>query len=155
MIRPAQVSDTPGLVSLASSSGLFQEADEPAIRAMLDQYHSEKIHHAHQILTFERAGAIVGMAYFAPKEFADRVWELLMIAVDATHHRQGIGSELLLAVESHLRSQGGRLLLIETSSKSSFERTREFYRKHGYANVAHIPDYFTDGDGKASFLKRL
>ncbi len=97
----------------------------------------------------------MGIAYFAPKEFTDRVWELLMIAVDAPRHRQGIGSTMLLAVEEAVRAANGRLLLIETSDKSSFERTRLFYRKHGYSEVARIPDFFADGDGKASFIKRL
>jgi len=42
-----------------------------------------------------------------------------------------------------------------STSKSSFERTRQFYRKHGYSEVAHIPDFFANGDGKASFVKRM
>jgi ribosomal protein S18 acetylase RimI-like enzyme len=75
--------------------------------------------------------------------------------VDASRHRKGIGSNMLLAVEDAVRSLNGRLLLIETSDKSSFERTRLFYRKHNYSEVAHIPDYFADGDGKASFIKRI
>ena len=78
-----------------------------------------------------------------------------MIAVDAPRHRQGIGSTMLLEVEEAVRAANGRLLLIETSDKSSFQRTRRFYRKHGYAEVAHLLDFFADGDGKASFIKRL
>ena len=77
-----------------------------------------------------------------------------MIAVDAPA-TSGIGSQMLQAVENAVRAVNGRLLLIETSDKASFERTRQFYRKHGYSEVAHIPDYVTDGDGKASFIKRM
>jgi GNAT superfamily N-acetyltransferase len=69
---------------------------------------------------------LVGIGYFAPKVFTDRVWELLMIAVDEVRQRQGIGSTMLLAVEEAVRELNGRLLLIETSDKSSFERTRSF-----------------------------
>ena len=116
---------------------------------------STKIASGHQILTCDEGGTLLGIAYFAPKEFTDRVWELMMIAVDAPRHRQGIGSRMLQAVEDAVRDVNGRLLLIETSDKSSFERTWLFYRKHGYTEVAHIPDYFADGDGKASFIKRI
>jgi GNAT superfamily N-acetyltransferase len=101
-----------------------------------------------------RGGTPVGVAYFAPKAFTDRVWELLMIAVDAPRRGLGIGSKLLRAFEEAARAANGRLLLIETSSKSGFERTRRFYAVHGYSEVAHIPDFFADGDGKASFIKR-
>lgn len=152
LINPA---DTPSLVALALSSGLFQAEDLGAIQTMLDDYHSDKVGSGRQILTFDESGTLLGMAYFCPKEFTDRVWELLMIVVDATRQRQGIGSRILLAVEEAIRFVNGRLLLIETSDKSSFERTRQFYRKHGYSEVSRIPDYYTDGDGKASFVKRI
>ena len=155
MIRSVVPADTPALVALSGSSGLFKPDELDAIRAMLEDYHASKVGQGHRILTFDEGGDPLGIAYFAQREFADRVWELLMIAVDAPRHRQGIGSRLLLAVEGEVRAADGRLLLIETSDQSSFERTRRFYRKHGYAEVARIPDYFSDGDGKATFLKRL
>lgn len=155
MIRPIVPPDTPALVALSASSGLFRPDDSDAIRGMLDEYHATNAAAGHRIIAYEDGGTPVGVAYFAPKAFTDRVWELLMIAVDAPRHRQGIGSRMLLAVEEAVRASGGRLLLIETSDQSGFERTRQFYRKHGYAEVARIPDYFADGDGKASFVKRL
>lgn len=155
MIRPIVPADSPALVALSGSSGLFKPDELDAIQGMLDEYHATNAANGHNILTYEDGGTLVGIAYFAPKVFTDRVWELLMIAVDEPRHRQGIGSKMLLAVEDAVRVLNGRLLLIETSDKSSFERTRLFYRKHGYTEVARIPDYFTDGDGKASFIKRF
>ena len=155
MIRPIVPADTPALVALSGSSGLFRPDELDAVQGMLDEYHATNAANGHRILAYEDGGTPVGIAYYAPKEFTDRVWELLMIAVDAPRHRRGIGSTMLLAVEQAVRAANGRLLLIETSDKSSFERTRQFYRKHGYSEVAHIPDFFADGDGKASFIKRL
>ncbi len=145
----------PVLIDLSASSGLFKPDELDAVRAMLDECFNTNAANGHQIITSGEGDTLVGMAYFVPKESTDRVWELLMIAVDAPRHRQGIGSAMLLAVETAVRVSNGRLLLIETSSQSSFERTRQFYRKHGYTEVAHIPDYFADGDGKESFIKRL
>lgn len=155
MIRPIVPKDTGAVAALCCSSGLFKPDELGAIEGMLDEYHSIKIHNGHSILAWDERGSLIGVVYFAPREFTDRVWELLMIAVDARRHREGIGSRMLLAVEEAVRTADCRLLLIETSSMSSFERTRLFYRKHGYSEVAHIPDYFTDGDGKASFTKRI
>lgn len=155
MIRPIVPADTPALVALSGSSGLFQPSELDAIQEMLDEYHAANAANGHNIIAFEEHGALLGVAYFAPKAFADRLWELLMIAVDEPRQRQGIGSKLLLAVEDAVRALDGRMLLIETSDKSSFARTRQFYRRHAYAEVARIPDFFADGDGKASFIKRI
>jgi ribosomal protein S18 acetylase RimI-like enzyme len=153
-MRPVVPTDTPALVALSCSSGLFKPDEADAVRGMLDEYHSANAGGG-QIHVWDEGGTAVGVVYFAPKPFADRVWELMMIAVDARRHRQGVGSKMLVEVEETVRAADGRLLIIETSSTSGFERTRQFYRKHGYDEVAHIPDYFTDGDGKASFVKRL
>ncbi len=133
---------------------MFQPEELEAVQQMLDHYHLTDIANGHQILTYDDGGRLAGLAYFAPREFADRVWELLMIAVDAGCHRQGIGSRLLLAVEEAVRVTNGRLLLIETSSRSDFAGARQFNRRHGYTDVAHIPDFFAEGDGKTSFVKR-
>ena len=155
MIRSVTPADTPALVALSGSSGMFKPEELWAIQGMLDEYHANVTSSGHQMSAYDEGPELVGMAYFVPKEFTDRVWELLMIGVDAPRHRQGVGSQLLEAVEKAVRAADGRLLLIETSDKASFERTRQFYRKHGYSEVAHIPDYFTDGDGKVSFIKRV
>jgi ribosomal protein S18 acetylase RimI-like enzyme len=154
MIRPIVPPYTPALVALSASSGLFKPDDSDAIRGMLDEYHATNAAAGHRMIAYEDGGTPVGVAYIAPKAFTNRVWELLMIAVDAPRPRQGVGSRMLSTVEEAVRASGGRLLLIETSDQSGFERTRQFYRKHGYAEVARIPDYFADGDGKASFVKR-
>ncbi|MFM7869628.1 MAG: hypothetical protein ACKPHU_35870 [Planctomycetaceae bacterium] len=41
------------------------------------------------------------------------------------------------------------------SERGSFERTRQIYRRHGYVEAARIPDYFSDCDGKVSFVRRM
>ena len=155
MIRPTTVADSPALVALSASSGLFKTDELGAIQAMLEEYHANLASSGHQMLAYDDGGALIAVVYFAPKEFTDRVWELLMIAVDASHQRRGVGSQMLKAVEAAVQRAHGRLLLIETSDLASFERTRRFYAKHGYTEVAHIPDYFCDGEGKASFIKRV
>jgi GNAT superfamily N-acetyltransferase len=155
MIRPIVPADNAALVALSASSGLFRLDEHEAIQGALEEYHTSGASHGHQILLYEDRDVPVGMAWYAPRAFTDRVWELLMIAVDEPRQRQGIGSQLLLAVEVAVRRQHGRLMLIETSDKASFGRTRQFYSRHGYSEVARIPDYFADGDGKASFIKRI
>lgn len=154
MLRAINQADTDTVVQLSCGSGLFAAEEADSLHGMLEEYFSTNSGGG-EIQLWETEGRAQGVIYFTPRPFADRVWEILMIAVDTPYQRTGIGSKMLVAVEDIVRKADGRLMLIETSSKSSFERTRSFYRKHGYNEVAHIPDYFSDGDGKASFLKRL
>ena len=68
---------------------------------------------------------------------------------------RGIGGQLLRYTEARVRESAGRLLLIETSSLPKFDPTRAFCAYHGYREVARIPDFYTDGDSRVIFAKRL
>ncbi len=140
-LRAVTEVDVAEFLRVSESSGLFRAEEQGAVEQT--------------ILVYESGGVLRGVVCFTERPFADRVWELQMIAVDGAEQRRGIGSLMLGSVEAEVRQRGGRLLLIETSDQGSFERTRQFYRRHGYSEAARIPDYFADGDGKVSFVRRL
>ena len=95
MIRSISPSDNDAIVSLSIRSGLFSVEESSGIHEMLDEYHGMDAENGHKILIWEESERLVGIVYFSPRPFADRVWELLMIAVDESHHREGYGSKLL------------------------------------------------------------
>ncbi|WP_298196340.1 GNAT family N-acetyltransferase [Novosphingobium sp.] len=101
------------------------------------------------------AGGVMGVAYYQPEPLTDGTWNLLLIAVQPPAHGQGIGTALMRAVETDLASRGGRLLLVETSGKPEFERTRAFYAGLGYQREAVIRDYYAAGDDKVVFAKLI
>lgn len=101
------------------------------------------------------AGGVKGVAYYQPEPLTDGTWNLLLIAVEPADHGRGIGTALMEAVEADLASRGGRLLLVETSGKLTFERTRRFYAGLGYRREAVIRDYYAAGDDKIVFAKPL
>ncbi len=47
------------------------------------------------------------------------------------------------------------MLLVDTSGTSQYDRTRDFYVRCGYTQVARVPDYGTDDDDLVVFAKRL
>ena len=89
-----------------------------------------------------------------PASMTDRTWHLWWIAVAQTQAK-GVGGELLRHVEDSIRQEGGRLLLIETSSLASYQPTRRFYLKHHYQNYAVLADFYGDGHDMVIFSKRL
>ena len=83
----------------------------------------------------------------------DQTWNLQLIAIRPDRQGQGRGTKLLRYVEQMLTAQGGRILLVETSS--SLERTQAFYHKCGYEQVACIRDFYAAGYDKIVFRKVL
>jgi hypothetical protein len=61
----------------------------------------------------------------------------------------------MACAEAKIREARGRLIIIETSSLESYQKTRRFYAKHGYQTIARLPDFYAPGDDKLILQKRL
>ncbi len=156
-LRTAAPVDTPALVALAVATELFAPDEVGPLREMLDDLHAGRSGADHRVEVWadDPTGPPVGVVYFGPNDMTDRTWDLLWIAVSPDRQGRGIGGELVRFTEAHIRAAGGRMLVIDTSSLPRFEATHAFYGKHGYAEVARIPDYYADGDSKVIFAKRI
>ena len=131
---------------------MFLPHEVDPVREVLDNCPAD---HRVEVWVNDPTGMPIGVVYFGPDTMTDRKWDLWMIAVAPDRQGQGIGGELLRFTEAHVRTGGGRLLLIETSSLTKYDATRVFYGKHGYAEVACIPDFYADGDSKVIYAKRI
>ena len=98
---------------------------------------------------------VQGMVVFGPTPKTDGVWDLYWIAVEPSRQGQGFGHMLLRFVENEVRRQRGRMLLIETSSKESYEPTLRFYKRAGYEEISRIKDFYRIEDDKLIFCKKL
>ena len=156
-LRPAVPADTPAILALGVDTKMFQPHEVGPVQEMLDDFHAGQLASGHrvEVWTDDPAGPPVGVAYFGPDPMTDRKWDLWMIAVAPDRQGRGIGSDLLRSAEAHARAGDGRILLIETSSLPRFEATHAFYVKQGYVEVARIPDFYADGDGKVIFARRI
>jgi ribosomal protein S18 acetylase RimI-like enzyme len=98
-------------------------------------------------------GRLVGWAAFGPTPCTLATWDLYWIAVDPAHHGQGVGRRLMAACEAAIAAEGGRLVVVETSSRPDYGPTRAFYRSLGYQPRAPIAEYYAPGDDLIVFTK--
>lgn len=100
-------------------------------------------------------GPVLGYACWGDTPLADRVYDLYWIAVDPSLQGGGVGRALIGAAEADVLRRGGRMLLIETGGKPSYQKTRGFYLRMGYGEVARVPDFYSPGDDKVVYQKKL
>ncbi len=155
MLRPVTPDDTETLVALTDETGFFKPHEIETLREVLDDYHAGNCDLGHRAFLWEADGQIEGYIYHAPAAMTDRTWYLYWIAVAKAAQGRGLGGTLLRFAEADVQAQDGRLLLIETSSTTHYQPTRQFYLKNGYTLAADIPDYYSDGDGLIVFSKRV
>lgn len=96
-----------------------------------------------------------GFACAGPTPSTDGTFDLYWLAVDPLMQGKGIGRALVREVERELRERGARLLLVETSSRPDYEKTRAFYLRCGYTEAARIRDFYAPADDRIMLTTRL
>ena len=99
--------------------------------------------------------ALVGFAIYGPTMGTDRTYDLYWIAVDRAAQGTGCGSVLLSEVERRLEALHARMLVIETSSRSDYAATRNFYLRRGYVEAARVREFYAPQDDRIILTKRL
>lgn len=156
--RPATPADDATLIAIARSTGVFSAAEIDCLREDLEAYHDGLYGvgpDGDLILVTEQDGQVAGFAHYGKLVITERTWMLHWIAVDRREQCRGVGRELMAQLENSISLSNGRLILIETASNPSYVPTRSFYLRQGYTLAALIEDYYSDGDHKCVFSKRL
>ena len=98
---------------------------------------------------------LAGFVCWGPTPGTEGTYDLYWLVVDPARHGQGIGTQLLSDVERRLKTDDGRLIVTETSSRADYEPTRAFYEHRGYTRAATIPGYYAPGDDLVIYSKDL
>jgi GNAT superfamily N-acetyltransferase len=154
LIRPTDSDDVPICVSLAEGTQVFSPSEihgleEDLVACLRGDYREDRL------LSADLGGRVMGFVHYGPSDIGEGTWYLYWIAVDRQSHGMGLGLSLLRRVEDEVKERGGRLLLIETSSLPRYEATRQFYLRNGYRQDCVIHDFYSDGDHKLVFRKKL
>jgi ribosomal protein S18 acetylase RimI-like enzyme len=141
------------LEQLTAATGLFRPAEVAIAAELLDD--SLAGDDDYRLLGAYGADELVGYACWGPTPGTEGTYDLYWIVVDPARQGQGVGTELLNAVEQQLAREHARLLVVETSSRADYAATRAFYERRGYARAATIPGYYAPGDDLVIYLKDL
>jgi ribosomal protein S18 acetylase RimI-like enzyme len=157
-LRSLEAGDV-GLIEglLRANAPVFSESEvETAVSMLRSGLPSEQASaEAYRVLIAEKDGNVAGFALFAKTPLTLGTFDLYWIATDPTRHGRGVGQALLHGVEDAVRGEGGRLLVIETSSRADYTKARRFYEAAGYTRAAVLSDYYREGDHKVIYMRRL
>ena len=107
----------------------------------------------YHIYVYEYDGQIAGYHCTGRRPLTDGVYDLYWIVSDPASSGKGIGKSLLEHAEEFVRSNNGRWLLAETSSKESYTSTQNFYLRNNYSIISEIRDFYAVGDDLLVFGK--
>ena len=155
MVRTMLPSDRMALFNILETISEFTPSEVLVAREVIDSYLHDPRGSGYNILVAEIDSGVAGYICYGPTPLTQGTWDLYWMATSPGKQGQGIGSNLMALAENGIIESGGRLAIIETSSKPEYEKTRHFHLSHGYEVVARIPDFYAPGDDKLILQKRL
>ncbi len=150
-----RVEDKRAVADILSASGLFYPYEIDVAIELLDDFLDKGRQSEYRFLFADIGGGAAGYACFGPISMSPGRFDLYWIAVDKKHQRKGIGGLLLSGAEKKMAAEGAGYIYVETSSREVYLPTRRFYEKHGYRQVACVPEYFGDGDHKIIYMNSI
>jgi GNAT superfamily N-acetyltransferase len=157
-IRQLDPRDRSRIEEMVVSSGKFNDVEIETALELVDEAIEEGDASGYIFAVLEYGKnnpRLHGFACYGPIPLTQGVYDLYWIVVDPAAQKKGYGRYLLEYVEHEVIKQGGRMLLIETSSQESYSATIWFYERNGYQLAARIKDFYRIGDDKLVFSKAL
>lgn len=153
-IRPLGPHDRPVLLRIIEQTGVFSREEVAIALELIDIVLERPGQHDYLINVYDDGG-VGGYYCVGPTPATSGTFDLYWIAVDPALQGKGIGSILMRHAEDLMRSLGGRLVIVETSSRPDYQPTRRFYAANGYEEAARIKAYYKPGDDLVVFGKYL
>lgn len=149
------VSDKIKIEEIICSSGCFSEAEIKIAIELADEHINKKEESGYSFILAESLGNVLGYICFGHIAGTDKRFDIYWIAILDNFRNLGIGKKLLQEAEKKIISTNGQRVYIETSSRNTYQVAREFYKKNGYKREAIVTDFYSDGDHKIIYSKRI
>jgi ribosomal protein S18 acetylase RimI-like enzyme len=151
-IKPA---DIEAIEKIVRSSGVFTSAEIEVALELPEEKLTKGTASSYEFLFAEDEKHIWGYTCFGliPMTFAS--YDIYWIAVDERLRGSGLGKKLMAKSEEIIKSLNGSRIYVETSSRTQYNQTHNFYESCGYHKEAILKDFYSAGDSKIIYLKEL
>jgi GNAT superfamily N-acetyltransferase len=153
MIRKLKQADAVQVEGILNKISNFTENEVKVGMELVNIAASDIEQTDYNVFVYEEDEKIFGYHCTGKRPLTDAVYDLYWIVADPDAKIKGIGRKLLQHAENFVLEKQGRWLLAETSSKQSYEKTRNFYLRNNFSVIAQINDFYSLGDALIIFGK--
>ena len=155
-IRPIVEKNRARLLSILIKTRAFTSAEIDVAMELIDIVLKDHLQKDYRIdCMVEGEDQAVGYICYGPAPMTEGTFDLYWVAVDPDFQEKGVGSRLLDFLEETLKTGRGRMVLADTSTLPYYEKTKNFYVKNGFQEIARIPDYYHPGNDRITFCKKI
>jgi ribosomal protein S18 acetylase RimI-like enzyme len=155
MIREIKTDDREKIILLIRATKNFSDAEIVIAEELIDICTGQPEQKDYFAYVADVSGQVAGFLLLGPTPATVGTYDMYWIAVDPEYQGRGIAQELDEYAVRFVKERRGYLLIAETSSQPSYQRTRAFYQKQNYEVLAQIKDYYKPGDDLVIFGKKV
>ena len=149
-----QLQHREAVLSILKEVDMFSPAEIDVAMELIDIFLNDKEQKDYIVcVALDEADHVLGYVCYGPTPATQGTYDLYWIAVAKNIQNQGIGRLLLNFTEAEVDLLKGRLLIIETSARTHYSATQNFYLRNGYTIAAQIKDFYAPGDDRMIFVK--
>lgn len=154
-IRPMVRKDKSAIMDILRTIREFTPEEVAVAEELIDAHLEAHSASGYLVSVAEVDSVLTGYICYGPTPLTKGTWDVYWVAVDPGGQGQGVGRALMAFVEGKIKRSRGRLIVVETSGRPGYDKTRRFYRSLEYKTVARIVDFYSPGDDKLILEKRL
>jgi ribosomal protein S18 acetylase RimI-like enzyme len=154
-VRQLEQTDRGAVRELLIASQVFSQEEVRVALEILDSGVSGGLEGDYPHFAAEAVGRVLGYVCIGRTPLTLSSWHLYWLCVHPRSHGRGIGQALHAHVEQFIRARAGERIVVETSGRPDYDRSRRFYERAGYRAVGRIPDYYKPGDDCVFYCKVL
>ena len=154
-VRPLTIKDKSAVIGILQATPEFLPPEVVIAEELIDAFLEEQKASGYYIYVAEHEGEIAGYVCYGDTPLTEATWDLYWIAVDHNKQGYGIGRILMKHAEEDIKRMHGKLIMVETSGKADYNKTRQFYERLNYQKLCQITDYYAPGDDLVLFAKRI
>ena len=152
MVRKLKKEDRELLKTITYKIDIFNDEEKEVAMELIDDAINTS-NTSYIIYVYKEEKNILGYYIVGQRALTDGVYDLYWIVVSPEFQNKGIGKILLKHAENYVLENKGRWILAETSSKKSYDATRNFYFRNNYSILSEIKDFYALGDSLIVFGK--
>jgi GNAT superfamily N-acetyltransferase len=100
-------------------------------------------------------GITVAYSCYGPILMSKTCFDLYWIATHNDYRGKGIGKKLLEETFRQAKNMSCKIIIAETSGLEHYAPTRAFYDSNKFLLEARLKDFYTEGDDKLFYTKRI
>lgn len=151
IVRAPVAADRAALLEALERCGAFSALEVEIAIGMID----EALAGDYSVVGVEVDGVLRGYTLLGRATLTERSWYLYWICVHPAYERRGLAQALQRAAEDLVQAAGGDKIVLETSGRSGYARSRAFYERAGFAETGRIRDFYAAGDDCIIYCKTL